>query len=151
MRRLVLSMVVILAAACGENGPGTDGFESLWQLTSVNAQPLPAPGDATGGEIWLSAVLQFSGEGGSFDSCMESPSTSARVSRSTYIVVHPIGGDKAEVSYFDRRTTVPDTVSLNGDRLTLRHRNSAIGQEGLDVLTFVSLTGPAPEVCALAP
>jgi hypothetical protein len=151
MRRLVLPIAVIIAAACGENGPGSDGFESLWQLNSVNGLPLPAAGDATGDEIWLSAVLQFSGENGFFDGCRQSPSTSERVSRSTFIVVHPIGGDKAEVSYFDRRTAVPDTVSLNGDHLTLRYRNVVIGQEGLDVLAFVPLAGALPEACSLAP
>jgi len=153
MRRLVLLIVVILAPACGDSGPESNGFEKgLWQLTSVNGQSLPAPGNATGGEIWAAAFLQFSGATGNFERCMESPSTSERFSRPTALVVHPISDDKAELSYFDRRTPVPDTAALSGAKRTLRFRNVVLDQvEGVDVLSFVPLAGAPPGVCTLAP
>jgi hypothetical protein len=151
MRRLVLALVVIPATSCGDNGPDLDE-QSLWRLTSVNILPLPAPGNATAGETWVAAVLQFTGETGNFDRCMGSPSTSDRFSRPTALVVHPIGDDKVELSYFDRTTTVPDTATINGGELTLHYRNVVLGQvQGVDVLTFVPQPGAPPEACSLAP
>jgi hypothetical protein len=151
MRRLVLPLVVILGTSCGDNGPDLDE-QSLWRLTSVNIQPLPALGNATAGETWVAAVLRFAGETGNFDRCMGSLSTSDRFSRPTALVVHPIGDDKLELSYFDRRTTVPDTATLEGGELTLRYRSVVLGQvQGVDVLTFVPQPGAPPEACSLAP
>jgi hypothetical protein len=151
MRHLVLPFLVILATSCGENGPDLDE-QSLWRLASVNGQPLPVPGNATAGETWVAAVLRFTGETGNFDRCMGSPSTSDRFSRPTALVVHPIGNDKVEVSYFDRRTAVPDTATLEGGELILRYRSVVLGQvQGVDVLAFVPQPGAPSEACSLAP
>ena len=151
MRRLVLLLVVIVVTSCGDNGPDLDE-PSLWRLTSVNAQPLPAPGNATAGETWVAAVLRLGGETGNFDRCMEVPSTSDRFSRPTALVVHPIGDDRLEVDYFDRRATPPDTATFKGGELTLRYRIVVLGQvQGVDVLTFVPQPGAPTEACSLAP
>jgi hypothetical protein len=151
MRRRVLPTVMILAAACGDGGPETGRFEGLWRLTSVNIQPLPAAGNATAGEVWVAAVLQVTGETGFFDRCMQASSTSPRISRSTAVLVGSISDDRVTLSYFDRRESAPDTATLDGAQLTLQCRNTLIGQEGLDVLTFVPLTGGLPGACSLAP
>jgi hypothetical protein len=151
MRRLVLPLLIIVATSCGDNGPDLEE-PSLWRLTSVNALPLPAPGNATAGETWVAAVLRLSGETGNFDRCMGVPSTSDRFSRPTALVVHPIGDDKVELSYFDRRTTEPDTATFEDGELALRYRNVVLGQvSGVDVLTFVLQPGAPSEACSLAP
>jgi hypothetical protein len=151
MQCRVLLITMTLVAACGDSGPETDRFQGLWRLTSVNIQPLPAAGNATAGEVWAAAVLQVNPETGFLDRCLEDPSTSTRTSRSTAVLIAPVSGDRIEVSYFDRREAVPDTATLDGAQLTLRYRNILIGQEGLDVLTFVPLAGELPPACSLAP
>lgn len=151
MRRRVLPTMMIFAAACGDGGPDIERFEGAWRLTSVNVLPLPAPGNATAGETWAAGVLQITGETGSFDRCMRDPSTSALISRSSAVLVTPASGDEFTLEYFDRRSSPPDTATLSGTQLTLRYRNTLIGQEGLDVLAFVPLEGQIPEVCSLVP
>jgi hypothetical protein len=152
MQCRVLLIMLILVAACGDSGPETDRFTGLWRLTSVNTQPLPSAGNATAGEVWVAGVLQIEQGSGFFDRCLEAPSTSTRISRTTALLVAPISEDKIEVSYFERRDIVPDTAALNGEQLTLRYRNIIGGQvQGLDVLTFVPLTGALPPACSLAP
>jgi hypothetical protein len=149
MRGLVLATALIFAAACGD--PQVADFKGLWQLTSVNNQPLPATGNATLGEAWVASVLQITADLGLFDRCMQPPGTSTPVSRSTAILAAPIGDDRVTVSYFDRQASAPDTATLHGSQLILRYRNTVVGQEGIDVLTFVLLPGPLPEACTLAP
>jgi hypothetical protein len=148
MRRRVLPAVMIFAAACGDVGPDIERFEGAWRLTSVNTQPLPSAGTATGGQIWAAAVLQITGETGSFDRCMRDPSTSTLISQPTAVLVKAVSGNRFTLEYFDRRSSVPDTATLAGTQLTLRYR---IGQEGFDVLTFVPLAGEIPEACSLVP
>jgi hypothetical protein len=147
----VFATVMTLAAACGDAGPEPGRFEGLWRLTSVNIQPLPAAGNATAGEVWAAAVLQITGETGFFDRCMRDPSTSTLTSRSTPVVVASVSDDRVSVSYFDRRASEPDTATSDGAQLTLGYRNTLIGQEGLDVLTFVPLDGGLPQACSLVP
>ena len=109
--------LLVLALACGDNGPEAGEIDGAWRLTSVGIQPLPAPGTATGGEVWVAAVLTVTGQSGFFDRCMRDPSGSNRVSRSTAVLVAPIGGGRVRVSYFDRRVNLPDTATVNGEPL----------------------------------
>lgn len=149
-----LLLLTILVTACGDSGPGTDAFSGLWRLTSVNSQPLPSIGNATAGEVWDAAVLQINSQGtGTFDRCMENPSTSTRTSRSTYIATAPLSGDQLAVQYFERRDTSADTASMKGAQLTLHYRDVQVGGQvqGVDVLTFDPLTGDLPPACSLAP
>jgi hypothetical protein len=149
--RLVL-IAAFLVAACGDSGPDTESFTGEWRLTSVNTQPLPSAGNATGGEVWLGAVLQLDEQSGSFDRCMQVSPVSVPVTRSTAVLVAPISGDRIEVSYFERSDAVPDTAVGDGEQLTLRYRNVIAGEvQGVDVLTFVPLTVPLPTPCSVAP
>jgi hypothetical protein len=150
-RRLLLPALLLLAG-CGDAGPEGDRFSGLWRLTSINSQPLPTSGNATFG-VWDAAVLQLQPQTGSFDRCVEDPSTSTRSSRSTYVVTRPLSGDKLAVQYFERRDTSSDTASSNGAQLTLHYRSVQVGGQvdGMDVLTFIPLTGDLPPACSLAP
>jgi hypothetical protein len=141
MQCRVLLTLMIFAAAC--DGPEIERFEGAWRLTSVNIQPLPATGNATG-EVWAAAILQLTGETGVFNRCMEDPSTSTQTTQSSGVLVTPISGDQFKLDYFDRRSGVSDTATLDGTQLTLRYGK-------LDVLTFVPLAGEVPEVCSLVP
>jgi hypothetical protein len=150
----LLLLALILLAACGDAGPEGDRFSGLWQLTSVNSQPLPSTGNTSGSAEWVAAVLQISQQVGSFDRCMEDPSTSSRTSSSTAIATHPLSGDKLAVQYFERRDTSSDTASVNGSQLTLRYRSVLVGGQvqGVDALTFAPLSGTTlPPACSLAP
>jgi hypothetical protein len=152
MRSRLLLIATVIVAACGDSGPETESFTGEWRLTSVNTQPLPSAGNATGGEVWLGAVLQLGQESGSFDRCMQISPVSTPTTRSTAVLVAPIDGDRIELSYFERRDIVPDTAEVNGEQLTLRYRNVIGGQvQGVDVLTFVPLTVPLPTPCSVAP
>jgi hypothetical protein len=145
MQYRLLVIATLLVAACGDSGPDTDSFTGDWRLTSVNSQPLPADGNATGGEVWLGAVLQLDQDSGSFDRCMEVSPGSLPVSRSTAVLIAPIGENRIEVSYFERRDNVPDTAEVDGEQLSLRYRNVIGGEvQGMDELTFVPLTGGLP-------
>jgi hypothetical protein len=148
---LPVLITLVVMAACSDGGPETDRFEGRWQLTSVNAQSLPAAGNATGGQVWAAAVLEVGQEFGFIDRCWEDPSTSTRTSYSTPVVVVPISGDRITLSYFDRRESAPDTATMQGAQLRLRYRNTLAGPESVDVLTFVPLTGELPPACSLAP
>lgn len=151
-RRLPLIAIVFLAA-CGDSGPDPESYRGLWRLTSVNTQPLPSIGNTNGGQAWVAGVLQFDQQSGSVDWCWQDPSTSTRTSHSDFVVLAPISGDRVEVSYFGRREAVPDTAAVNGTQLTFRYRIVSFGGqvEGVDVLTFVPLTGTLPPACSLAP
>ena len=153
MHSRLLLTATILVVACGDSGPGPESFTGLWRLTSVNSQPLPSPGNATGGLVWVAGLLNLGQQSGFFDMCLEVTSTSAPIAQSTGVLVGPISGDKIEVTYFGRREIVPDIAALNGSQLTLRYRNVLVGGqvEGLDVLTFVPMSGERPPVCSLAP
>ena len=141
-----------LVTACGDAGPHTEDFTGEWRLMSVNSQPLPAAGNATGGEVWLGAVLELGQESGSFDRCMQVSPVSVPVNRSTAVLVDPIDGDRIELSYFEREDMVPDTAEVNGEQLTLRYRNVITGEvQGVDVLTFVPMTGGLGTPCSFAP
>lgn len=151
MRRSALRLLVLLAA-CGDSGPETESFTGEWRLMSVNTQPLPSAGNATGGEVWLGAVLQLNQQSGSFDRCMQFSPMSTPITRSTAVLVAPISGNRIEVSYFERRDVVPDTAVVDGEQLTLRYRNVVGGEvQGVDLLAFVPLTVPLPTPCILAP
>ena len=108
----MLLIATFLVVACGDSGPDAGGFTGAWQLTSVNTQPLPSTGNATGGEVWLRGVLQLDQESGSFDRCMQVSPVSTPVTRSTGVLVTPIDGDRVELSYFERRDIVPDTAEV---------------------------------------
>ena len=152
MQCRLLLIATFLVAACGDSGPHSESFTGQWRLTSVNTQPLPSAGNATGGEVWLGAVLQLDQQSGSFDRCMQVSPVSTPMTRSTAVLVAPISGDRIQVSYFERRDIVPDTAVVNGEQLTLRYRNVVGGQvQGVDVLAFVPLTGQLPTPCSLAP
>lgn len=151
MHSRLLPLMILFAAACGDSGPETDKFVGLWRLTSVNAQPLPAAGNATAGEVWAAAVLEVSGEIGFFDRCMEAPSTSTRTGRSTPVILAATGRNRVSVAYFDRRANAPDTASLSGTQLTLRYRNTLTVPPEVDVLTFAPLEGALPVACSLVP
>lgn len=151
--RLLLPALIILVG-CGDAGPEGDKFNGLWQLTSVNSQPLPSTGNTSGSELWVAAVLQITPQLGSFDRCMEDPTTSTRTSRSTAVVTRPLSVDKLAVQYFERRDTSSDTASMDGAQLTLRYRYVLVGGQvqGVDVLKFVPLAGTTlPPACSLAP
>ena len=143
---------MMVAAACG-GGPDIEDFEGTWRLTLVNDQALPVLGNATGGEVWVAAILDLGTETGSLDRCMRDPSTSTEISRNSALVINSADEERVTVQYFDRRSTVPDTASIrDGDELTLHFRNLLAGQQELDVLTFVPLTGDLPDdACDLAP
>ena len=151
MRGAILGGLLILALACGDNGPEAGEIDGAWRLTSVGILPLPAQGTATGGEVWLAAILDVTGQTGFFDRCMRDPSGTTRVSRSTAVLVDPIDGDRVKVSYFERRVNLPDTATVNGGQLTLRYRDIVSDPPPVDVLTFVRMPGGRPEVCSLAP
>ena len=149
--RDALPGLVIIAAACG-GGPDIEDFEGTWRLTLVNAQALPVLGNATGGEVWVAAILELGTETGSLDRCMRDPSTSTEISRNSALVISPASEERVTLQYFDRRSTVPDTATIqDGDELTLHFRDLLAGQQELDVLTFVPLTGDVSGVCDLAP
>ena len=150
--RLLLPALVLLAG-CGDSGPSTDQFSGLWQLASVNSQPLPATGSTTGSAVWVAAVLQIQQGTGSFDRCFEDPSTSNRTSQSTFVSTNPLNGDKLAVQYFERRDTSADTASINGGKLVLHYRYTQVGGQVLatDVLTFEPLSGDLPPACSIAP
>lgn len=147
----LLMALMILAAACGENEPGTDGVFGNWRLTGANLQPLPAMGNATGGETWAAAVLQLNGSTGIFDRCFRNQATLTKTSLPTTVIVTRISEDSFTVSYDDRDESVPDTATISNDQLTLRYRDTVEGQAGLDELSFVRLDGAVPEACSLAP
>lgn len=150
MLRRLLPGWMIAAAAC--SGPDIEDFEGDWRLTAVNGQPLPVLGNATGGEVWVAAILQVGRETGGLDRCMLDPSTSTQISRSSGLVVSSASDERITLQYFDRRSTVPDTATLEGgDQLTLHYQVTLSGQQALDVLTFAPLTGDITEVCDLAP
>jgi len=152
MQGRVLFTFMILVAGCGDSSPDTESYTGTWRMTSANTQPLPSAGNATGGEVWLGAVLQLDQQSGSFDRCMQVSPVSVPITRSTAVVVAPISGDGIEVNYFERRDMVPDTAVVNGEQLTLRYRNVIGGEvQGVDVLTFVPLTGQLPTPCSVAP
>ena len=144
--------LVIAASACG-SGPDIEDFEGTWRLTQVNDQALPVLGTATGGEVWVAAILELGTETGSLDRCMRDPSTSTEISRNSALVISSADGERVTLQYFDRRSAVPDTATIrDGDELTLHFQNLLAGQQELDVLTFVPLTGDIPEdACDLAP
>ena len=147
-----LLAMMILVTGCGDSGPEADSYTGVWLLTSVNVQPLPWAGNATGGEVWLGARLELGRQSGTFDRCLETSPVSIPLKRSTGVVVTPISGDRLEVSYFDRSEAVPDTATLNGTELTLRYRNVISGEvQGVDVLTFIPLTGPDLTPCSVLP
>jgi hypothetical protein len=144
-----LALLAILMA-CGDAGPDTGAFDgTLWRLTSVGTAPLPAPSTAEG-QTWVAAVLQFQSTTGVFDRCLRPPSSDTPAGRSTYVVIASLGGDKVTVSYFDRRSAAPDTATITGGELTLRYTSPFVGG-GVDMLTFVPLTGALPPACSLAP
>ena len=146
-----LMALMILASACGENGPEAEGVIGNWRLTGANVQPLPATGNATGGEMWAAAVLELSGDTGYFDRCLRNQPTLTKTSRPTAVVVTRISDDQFTLSYDDRDESPSDTATINNDQLTLRYRDTVDGQQGLDELSFVPLTGAIPEACSLAP
>ncbi len=146
-----MTALVILATACGENGPETDGVVGNWRLTGANVQPLPATGHATGGLMWGAAVLELSGHTGYFDRCFRNQATLTKTSRPTTVLVTRISEDSFTVSYDDRDESVPDTATISNDQLTLRYRDTVEGQEGRDELSFIRLDGGIPEACSLAP
>jgi hypothetical protein len=147
MLRRVLPVVMIAAAGCGGD-PELEDFEGTWRLISVNAQPLPALGTATPGELWAAAVLQLDGESGTLERCMEDPSTETRISRSSPFEVHARDAGEITLAYYDRSAPLEDNATLEDTRLILRYRNTLV----FDVLVFVPLTGDIPgEVCDLAP
>ena len=149
--RVLLAMIV-LVTACGDSGPDADSYTGGWQLSTVNTQPLPSAGNATGGEVWLGAELELDQQSGTLDRCLEASPGAIPLKRSTGVLVTPINGNRLEVSYFERRDAVPDTATLNGTQLTLRYRNVIGGEvQGVDVLTFVPLTGPAQTPCSVGP
>ena len=151
LRRRVLPSLMMAGAACG-SGPELEDFEGAWRLTSVNDQALPALGNATGGEVWLAAVLRLGSETGSLERCMEDPSTSTQIERSSDLVVDSVSDARVTLQYFDRRSTLADTATLDGDDgLTVHYRMTLGGQQALDVLGFAPLTGDVSEVCDLAP
>jgi hypothetical protein len=151
-RRLLLPALVLLAA-CGDSGPSTEQFSGLWQLSTVNSQPIPATGTTTGTSVWVAAVLQIQQGTGTFDRCFENPSTSTQTNQSTYVVTKPLSGDKLAVQYSERRDTSADTASMQGANLILHYRETQVGGPALatDVLTFVPLAGDLPPACSLAP
>ena len=128
MTSRMLLIVTFLVTACGDSGPDTESFTGVWRLTSVNTQPLPSAGNATGGEVWLGAILQLDQQSGSFDRCMQVSPVSTPITRSTGVLVTPINGNRVELSYFERRDAVPDTAEVKGEQLTLRYRNVIAGQ-----------------------
>ena len=149
MPRRVLPLLVFLVVACGDNGPDLEG-QRRWRLTGANGLPLPAPGNATGGESWVAGILEFTGETGTFDRCMQPASSSDLFRRPMTFVVHPIAGDEIELSYFDRRGLEPDTASIKDGELTLRYRNVINGEvQGVDVLAFILQPGAPAEACSL--
>jgi hypothetical protein len=139
-----LLLTLLLVSACGDDGPNLDEVDR-WRLTSANGLPLPAPGNATGGEDWAAGTLQFTGETGTFSRCMRPAGTSDLIDRPTAFVFNAIGGG-FELHYFERRANVPDTARLDAGELTLRYRNvvGVTGEEvvGVDILTFV----PQPNI-----
>jgi hypothetical protein len=145
--------MIVFVTACGDSGPDADDYMGLWQLTSVNTQPLPSQGNLTGGQAWVAGVLQLGEETGSFDWCWEDPSTATRTTHTDYVVLAPIEGDRIEVSFFGRRGAFPDTAALDGDQLTFRLRNVSINgeTEAVDMLTFVPMPGPVTSACTLPP
>jgi hypothetical protein len=150
--RLPIALTMLLAA-CGESGPPDSvSYAGAWQLTSVNALPLPVPGNAVSG-VWVAGILQLNQQTGSYDWCLENASTSTHTDVTNYVVLEPISGDRVKVSYFDRREPVPDTAAVNGSQLSLRYRSVSVGGQvgGVDVMTFVPLTGDVPAACSLAP
>jgi hypothetical protein len=150
--RLLIALMMLLAA-CGDSGPDSVSYTGAWRLTSVNTQPLPSPANTIEGRIWVAGILQLGQETGSYDWCWEDASTSAQISASDFVVLAPISGDRIEVSYFGRREPMPDTAVVNGTQLSLRYRSVSVGGQvnGVDVLTFVPLTGDVPPACSLAP
>lgn len=150
--RDALPGLMIIAAGCS-GGTDIEDFEGTWRLTLVNGQAVPELGNATGGEVWVAAILDLGTETGSLDRCMRDPSTSTEISRNSALVISAATEERVTVQYFDRRTTVPDTATIDGDdELTLHFRNLLAGEQGLDVLTFVPLTGDIPDdACDLAP
>jgi hypothetical protein len=152
MQWRVLLAITIVVAGCGDSGPDSGSYTGAWQLTSVNAQPLPSPSNIVD-RLWVAGVLQLDQQTGSYDWCWEDPATSARSSESDFVVIAPISGDRLEVSYFGRREAVPDTATVDGSQLSLRFRSVLVGGQvtGVDVLTFVPLTGEVPAACSLAP
>jgi hypothetical protein len=149
----LLLPALVLLAGCGDASPSSDQFSGLWQLQSVNSQPLPATGTTTGNTLWVAAVLQIQRGTGAFDRCFEDPSTSTQTNQSTYVVANPLSGDKLAVQYFERRDTSADTASMNGAKLVLHYRETQLFGPVLatDVLTFVPLAGDLPPACSLAP
>jgi hypothetical protein len=146
-------IALVFLAACGDWGdPNSVSYTGAWRLTLVNTQALPSPSTLSG-SVWVAGVLQLNEQTGSYDWCREDPSTSTQTSTSDYLVLAPISGDRIEVSYFTRREAVPDTAAVNGNRLSLRLRSVSLGGQvnGVDVLTFVRLTGDVPSACSLVP
>ncbi|HET6837982.1 MAG TPA: hypothetical protein VFH24_08040, partial [Gemmatimonadales bacterium] len=85
--RDALPGLMMVAAACS-GGPDIEDFEGTWRLTLVNDQALPVLGTATGGEVWVAAILELGTETGSLDRCMRDPSTSTQISRNSALVIN---------------------------------------------------------------
>jgi hypothetical protein len=150
MQRRVLFAALVFLGACGDQGPGPADFSGLWQLTSINTQPLPSSGTTTNG-VWGAAVLQIQGQTGVFDRCVVNPSTSTGTSQSTFVATAPLPGDRLAVQYSERRDTSADTASMNGTHLTIHYRQVQVGGQVLatDTLTFDPLAGELPQACSL--
>jgi hypothetical protein len=140
----VLFAMLVILGACGDGGPESVNFSGLWQLKSINTQPLPSSGTATDG-VWSAAVLQIQGQTGVFDRCVNG------ASQSTFVVTAPLSGDKLAVQYFERRDTSADTASMIGTHLTLHYRKVMVGGQvlGVDTLSFDALAGELPQACSL--
>ena len=145
MQWLVLLAITVVVAGCGDSGPDPESYIGAWLLTSVNTQPLPAPGNLIDG-LWVGGILQLEQQSGSYEWCWEDPATSNRTSVSDNMVLTPISGNRIEVSYFGRREPAPDTATVDGSQLSLRFRSVSVGGQvdGVDVLTFVPMTGEIP-------
>jgi len=102
--------VVLIAVGCADSGPELGQIDGLWRLTSVNTQPLPSLGNATSGRVWAAGVFGVTGQVGFLDACFEDPETSTLTSGSSDVIVAPVPGDRFAVSYFDRRSSPPDTA-----------------------------------------
>jgi hypothetical protein len=103
-------------------------------------------------ELWAAAILQVTGGRGYFERCLQDPTTSRKISRSTTVVVDSISDNTFTINYLEGSTGDPDTATLEGTQLTLRYRtviNDPL--QNVDVLTFTSVAGRVPHACSLAP